>query len=71
MKRRCRAIEVVVRPGADGGRPSDGCRNESLLAEVWYAEPVGNEVQASEQEGLGLLKDRWNLHPNRWECGKL
>ena len=44
MKHRCHAIEVIVRPGADGGRPSDGRRNESLLTEVYYAEPVGDEV---------------------------
>ena len=52
MKRRCRAIEVV-RPGVDGERLSDGCRVTSLLAEVEYAEPVSDEVQASEDEGLG------------------
>ena len=52
MNRRCRSIEVV-RPGVDGGRLSDGCRVMSLLMEVEYAEPVGDEVQASEEEGLG------------------
>ena len=52
MKRRCRAVEVT-RPGVDGGRPSDGCWVTSLLTEVEYAEPVGDEVQASEEEGLG------------------
>ena len=70
MKRRCRAIEVV-RPEVDGGSPSDGCRVASLLAEVEYAESVGDEVQASEEEGLGWLEDGWNPHPNRWEYGKL
>ena len=50
-KRRCRVVEVV-RPEVDGGRPSDGCRDVSLLAEAKYADPVGDEVQASEEEGL-------------------
>ena len=71
MKRRCLIVEVVVRSGADGGHPSDGRRNKCLLTEVQHAEPVGDEVQAFEEEGLGWLKDRWNPHPNRWECGKL
>ena len=70
MKRRCRVVEVV-HPRVDGGRPFDGCRDMSLLAEVQYAEPVGDEVQASKEEGLGRLRDGWNPHPNRWECGKL
>ena len=52
MKRGCRVVEVM-HPGVDGGRPSDGCQNECLLAEMYYAEPVGDEVQASEEEGLG------------------
>ena len=43
MKHRCRAVEAV-RPGVDGGRLSDGRWVVSLLAEVEYAEPVGNEV---------------------------
>ena len=71
MKRRCLIIEVVMRPRADGGRPSDRCQNKCLLVEVQYAEPVGDEVQASEEEGLGRLEDGWNPHPNRWECKKL
>ena len=71
MKRRCLIVEVVVRPRVDGGRPFDGCRNESLVVEVKYAEPVGDEAQASKEEGLGRLEDGWNPHPNRWECGKL
>ena len=70
MKHRCRAIEVV-RLGVDGGRPSDRSRDVSLLTEAEYAEPVGDEVQASEEEGLEWLEDGWNPHPNRWECGKL
>ena len=57
MKRIILIVEVIVRPGVDGGHPSDGCRNECLLAEVKYAEPVGNEVQAFEEEGLGRLED--------------
>ena len=69
MKRRCRTVEVA-RPGVDGGRPSDGCQVASLLAEVEYAEPVGDEVQASEAEGLGRLEDGWNPHPGGRECGK-
>ena len=70
MKHGCRVIEVV-RPGVDGGCPSDGCQNECLLAEVQYAKPVDDEVQASEEECLGWLEDGWNPHPNRWECEKL
>ena len=38
MKRRCHAVEV------DGERLSDGCRVASLLTEVEYVEPVGDEV---------------------------
>ena len=44
MKRRCHALEVVVHPGANGGRPSDGHRNENPLVEVQYTEPIGDEV---------------------------
>ena len=69
MKHRCHVVEVM-RPGVDGGRPFDGCRDVRLLAEVEYAEPVGDEVQASEAEGLGRLKDGWNPHPGERECGK-
>ena len=70
MKRRCRTVEVA-RPGVDGGRLSDGCRVTSLLAEVEYAESVGNEVQASEEEGLGWREDGWNPHLGGRECGEL
>ena len=42
-----------------------------LLAEVEYAELVGDEVQASEAEGLGWLGDGWNPHPGGRECGKI
>ena len=62
MKRRCHAVKVA-RPEVDGGRSSDGCRVASLLAEVKYAEPVGDEVQAPEAEGLEWLEDEWNPHP--------
>ena len=71
MKHRRLIIEVIMRPRADGGRPFDGHQNECLLVEASYAKLVGDEVQASEEEGLGWLKDGWNPHPNRWECGKL
>ena len=71
MKRRCLVVEVVGCSRADGGRPSDRRRNKCLLVEVYYAKPVSDEVQASEEEGLGQLEDGWNPHPNRWECGKL
>ena len=64
MKRRCRVIEVAC-PGVDGGRLSDRCRVASLLAEVEYAEPIGDEVQASKEEGLGWLEYEWNLHASR------
>ena len=70
MKRRCRAIEVA-HPGVDGGRLTDGCWVASLLAEVEYAEWIGDEVQTSEEEGLEQLEDERNPHPNKWERGKL
>ena len=70
MKRRCRAVEVTC-PGVDRGCLSDGCRVASLLEEVEYTEPVGDEVQAFEEEGLGWLENWWNLHPRRRECGIL
>ena len=66
MKGRCLVVEVVVYPGANGG-----CRNRCLLVKVQHAELIGDEVQASKEEGLGWLKDGWNPHPNRWECEKL
>ena len=69
MKRRCRAVEVA-RPEVDGGRLSDWCRVTSLLVEVEYAKPVGDEVQAFEVEGLGRLEDGWNPHPDERGCGK-
>ena len=70
MKRRCHAVEVACL-GVNGERLSDGCWVTSLLAEVEYAEPVGDEDQASEEEGLGWPKNEWNLHPRRRECGIL
>ena len=70
-KRRRLTIEVVGCPRADGERTSDGRRNKCLLTEVQHAEPVGDEVQAFEEEGLGWLKDGRNPHPNRWEHEKL
>ena len=70
IKRRCPAVEVA-HPGVDGEHLSDGCRVGSLLVEVEYAEPVGNEVQASKEEGLGWLENEWNPHPRRQECGIL
>ena len=70
IKRRCHAVEVAC-PGVDGERLSDECRVASLLVEVEYAEPVGDEVQSSEEEGLGWLEDRRNPHPSRWECAAM
>ena len=70
MKRRCRVIEVAC-PGVDGGHLSNGYQVASLLTEVEYAEPVGDEVPASEEEGLGWLENGWNPHPRRRECGIL
>ena len=70
MKCRCHIIEVA-RLEVDGEHPSDGCRVTTLLAEVEYAEPVSDEVQAPKSEGLEWLEDGWNPHPNRWESGKL
>jgi len=68
MKCKCRAVEVA-HPRVDGERLSDRCRVASLLVEVEYAEPVSDEVQASEEEGLGWLENEWNPHPRRRECG--
>ena len=66
------AVEVTGSPRADGGRASSNrCRNKCLLAEVQRAEPIGDEVQAFKEEGLGQLEDGWDLHPNRWESEKL
>ena len=50
---------------------SDGRQDKFLLVKAKYAKLVNDEVQASEEEGLGWLKDRRNPHPNRWERGKL
>ena len=63
MKCRRLVVEVVGCPGADGGRPSDGRWNKCLLVKAKHAELVGDEVQASKEEGLGWLKDGWNPHP--------
>ena len=71
MKRRRLIIEVVGCPGADGGRPSDWRRDGCLLLELKRVEPVGNEVQAFEEEGLERLEDSRSPHPNRREHGKL
>ena len=51
--------------------PPDGCWVASLLAEVEYAEPVDDEVQAPKAEGLEWLEDGWNLHPGGRDCGEL
>ena len=64
MNSRCRAVGVA-RLGVDGERRSDGCRVASFLAKVEYAEPVGDEVQASIEKGLGWLKNEWNPHARR------
>ena len=71
MKRMHLIVEVVVCPRAKGGHPSDGRWDGCHLTEVEHAELVGDEVQASEEEGLGWLKDGRNPHPSRWECGKI
>ena len=65
MKRRCRIVEVIERHGANGGRPSDGRQDKCLRTEVKYVELVGDEVQASKEEGLEWLEDGRNPHPNR------
>ena len=65
-KRGCLVVEAIGWPGADGGR-----RDKCLLVKAKHAELVSDEVQASEEEGLGRLEDGWNPHPNRWEHGKL
>ena len=71
-KRECLDVGVVKWPRAGEERPSSsGCRDERLLVEAEYAELVGDEVQASEEESLEWLEDRRNPHPNRWEHGKL
>ena len=72
MKRECLNVEVVEWPEADGGcSSSSGRRDKRLLTELEYAELVGDEVHASEEESLERLKDERNPHPNRWEHGKL
>ena len=68
----CLIVEVMGWSRADGYlSSSDGCWDKYLLVKVKNAEPVDDEVQASEEEGLGRLKDGRNPHPNRWEHGKL
>ena len=65
-------VEVAGWPGADGGHSSsDGRQDKCLLVKVKHTELVGEEVWASEEEGLGRLEDGRNPHPNRWEHGKL
>ena len=71
MKHMWLVIKVIMCPEADGGRLSDRCQNKCLHAEVKYAEPVSDEVQASKEESLGWLEDGWNPYPHRWECRKL
>ena len=44
-------------PESTEDAPPDGCQDGCLLMEVEHAEPVGDEVQASEEEGLGWLED--------------
>ena len=71
-KRECLDVEVVEWPGADGGRSSSsGCRDERLLTETEYAEPISDEVQTPEEEGLDWHEDGSSPHPNRWERGEL
>ena len=64
MKHRHLVVEVIGSPGADGGHPSDGHRDGCFLAEVQHAELVGDEVQASKEEGLGWLEDGQDPHPS-------
>ena len=71
MKCRILIVEVVGSPRADGGCPSGGRQDRLLLAEVKHAEPVGDEVQTPEEEGLEWHEHGRNPHPNRWERGKL
>jgi len=72
VKHECLNVGVIEWTGAgEECSSASGCRDERLSAEVEYAEPISDEVQASEEEGLGWLKDGWNPHPNRWESGKL
>ena len=72
MKRRRLAVQVIGCPRADGARVSSNRRwNKCLLMEVQHTKPVGDEVQASKEEGLGWLEDEWNPHPDGQGCGKL
>ena len=65
-------IEVDGWPEANGGRSSSsGRRDERLLTEAEYTEPVSVEVQTLEEEGLEWHEDGRNPHPNRWERGEL
>ena len=72
MKRGCLDVEVIEWPRAGGGRSSSsGRRDKRLLAEVEYAELVGDEVQTPEEEGLEWHEDGRNPHPSKRERGKL
>ena len=71
MKRRRLVAEVAGSSGADGGHPSDGCRNKCILAKAKHTELVDDEVHAFKEEGLRRLEDGRNPHPHRWERGKL
>ena len=72
MKREGFNVEVVKSPGADGGRSSSsGRRDECLLTEAEYAEPISDEVQTLKKKGLEWHEDGRNPHPSKWECGKL
>ena len=55
----------------EGAPPPTGTGTSASLMKAKHAELVGDEVQASKEEGLGWLEDGRNPHPNRWECGKL
>ena len=72
VKHECLDVGVVEWTGAGEERSSSsGCRDKRLVVEVEYAEPIGDEVQASEEESLERLEDERNPHPNIWERGKL
>ena len=55
----------------EGAPPPTGTGTSASLMKAKHAELVGDEVQASKEEGLKRLEDGRNPHPNRRERGKL
>ena len=72
VKHECLNVGVIEWTGAgEECSSSSGCRDERLIAEVEYAEPISDEVQAFKEKSLERREDGRNPHPNRWEHRKL